>query len=192
MSKRITVLVSNDLSHDQRVRKVCQTLTDMGFDILLLGRKLKTSVEFERPYPYKRLNLWFTKGALFYAALNFRFFFFLLFNKTDVILANDLDTLLPAYLVSRLRGKKLVYDSHEYFTEAAGLTGRPFQKNVWLKIEKWIFPKLKKVITVNESIAKIYQDKYHVPVHVVRNIPPKKGNVQIQSRQELGMPTDKK
>jgi glycosyltransferase involved in cell wall biosynthesis len=64
-----------------------------------------------------------------------------------------------------------VYDSHEYFTEAAGLTGRRLQKGVWLTIEKFIFPKLKHVITVNESIASIYRKAYSVPVHVLRNTP---------------------
>lgn len=192
MKKRITVLVSNDLTHDQRVRKVCESLQELGFDIYLLGRKMKGSVNMDRNYPWKRLNLFFHKGVLFYASLNIRFFFFLLFHKTDVILANDLDVLLPAFLVSRWRRKKLVYDSHEYFTEAAGLTGRNFQKNVWLKIEKWIFPKLSKVFTVNESIAEIYRDKYQVPVEVVRNIPPRIDVKKELSRSDLDLPLDKK
>ena len=190
--KRIIVLVSNDLTHDQRVKKITGTLHEMGFDILLLGRKLKTSIAFERPYPYKRLRLFFTKGALFYAMLNLRFFIFLLFHRADIILANDLDTLLPAYLVSRLKGSTVVYDSHEYFTEAAGLTGRNFQKKVWLIIEEWIFPKVKIKYTVNESIAKIYREKYHTTVGVVRNIPPMNKLTNIQSRKELGLPEDKK
>jgi glycosyltransferase involved in cell wall biosynthesis len=39
-----------------------------------------------------------------------------------------------------------------------------------LSIERWIFPKLKNVITVNRVIADIFQEKYKVPVHVIRNI----------------------
>ncbi|MGB0423232.1 MAG: glycosyl transferase group 1, partial [Flavobacteriales bacterium] len=111
--KHVTVLVSNDLTHDQRVKKTCASLQELGYTPFLIGRKLKNSDHLERPYPTKRLSLGFTKGALFYAALNIRFFFFLLFHKTDAIWANDLDTLLPAFLVSRLRNKHLVYDSHE-------------------------------------------------------------------------------
>ncbi len=190
--KKIIVLVSNDLTHDQRVKKITGTLFDMGFDILLLGRKLKTSVAFTRPYPYHRLNLFFTKGAFFYAALNIRFFFYLLFHRADIILANDLDTLLPAFLVSKIKGSTVVYDSHEYFTEAAGLTGRNFQKKVWLTIEEWIFPKIKTKYTVNESIAQIYRDKYQTQVGVVRNIPPLNKLDKIKSRKELGLPPDKK
>ncbi|MFN0032330.1 MAG: glycosyltransferase [Flavobacteriales bacterium] len=191
-SKHITVLVSNDLEHDQRVRKVCDTLLSLGYTITLVGRLLAQSKSFERPYEIKRFKLMFQRSALFYASLNLRLFFYLLFKKTDVILANDLDTLLPAYLVSKWRGKRLVYDSHEYFTEAEGLTGRSFQKNVWLLIERWIFPKLKDVYTVNESIADIYRGKYGVDVKVVRNIPVLQPPPELKTRHDLNLPADKK
>jgi glycosyltransferase involved in cell wall biosynthesis len=190
--KHITVLVSNDLEFDQRVAKVCATLESIGFDITLVGRRLPTSKEFSRSYEVKRFSLFFHRGMFFYAALNLRLFFYLFFKKTDVILANDLDTLLPAFLVSRWRKKQLVYDSHEYFTEAEGLTGRGFQKSVWLFIEKRIFPKLKNIITVNESIASIYSEKYRVSVNVVRNIPFLKDAPVKTFREELNLPTDKK
>lgn len=188
----ITVLVSNDLQHDQRVAKVCDTLSGLGYDICLVGRMMAGSAPMSRNYQIKRFNLLFHKGALFYAALNIRLFLFLLFKKTDAILANDLDTLLPAYLVAKLRNKKLYYDSHEYFTEAEGLTGRAFQKRVWLAIESRIFPKLKNVYTVNNSIASIYRKLYGVDVKVVRNIPALNPLLQFKSRSELGLPENKK
>jgi glycosyltransferase involved in cell wall biosynthesis len=190
--KRITVLVSNDLEYDQRVRKVCATLTEMGFKITLVGRRRPHSKKFQRPYKTRRFRLLFNSGALFYANLNLRLFFYLLFKRTDIILANDLDTLWPAWIVGKWRSKEVVYDSHEYFTEASGLTGRPFPKRVWTSIEKRIFPKLKRVYTVNESIAKIYRELYQVDVKVVRNVPPKWERGDIPSREQLGLPTDKK
>jgi glycosyltransferase involved in cell wall biosynthesis len=189
---RITVLVSNDLEHDQRVAKVCSTLSDMGWQITLVGRMLPDSKPFERPYKIKRFKLFFTKGALFYAALNIRLFFYLLTKSTDVILANDLDTLLPAFLISKIKGKRLVYDSHEYFTEAEGLTGRSFPKRIWEKIEGFIFPKLKYVFCVNETVANIYTTKYGVPIQVVRNIPFLESGQVLVGRSALGLPEDKK
>jgi glycosyltransferase involved in cell wall biosynthesis len=190
--KHITVLVSNDLQHDQRVAKVCATLSEMGFRITLVGRLLPDSTPFERSYQTHRFRLPFRGGALFYAALNIRLFFYLLVKRTDIILANDLDTLLPAFLVARLKRKELVYDSHEYFTEAEGLTNRPLPKKVWLAIEGFIFPRLKHVITVNETIADIYRTLYHVPVHVVRNVPFLHGEHVQAAREELGLPSDKR
>lgn len=191
---KVIVSVSNDLFSDQRVDKVCNSLLKMGFEVLLVGRKLPNSLPLkDRAYKTKRMPLLFKKGALFYAELNFRLFWFLMFKKSTVLLANDLDTLLPNYLVSKIKRTKLVYDTHEYFTEVPELIEGSFAKNTWLRIERWIFPKLKNIITVNESIANIYQEKYNVPVKVVRNIPlkKKKENKQI-SRKELNLPENKK
>jgi glycosyltransferase involved in cell wall biosynthesis len=167
---KIVVSVSNDLETDQRVKKVCQTLFDEGNDILLIGRRLKGSLNIDRPYDVHRFRLLFNKKFLFYFEFNIRLFFKLLFTKKDILLSNDLDTLLPNYLISRICRKKLVYDSHELFTEVPELINRPLIQKVWLTIEKHIFPNLKNVITVNEAIADTYQQKYNVPVNVVKNI----------------------
>ncbi len=99
---------------------------------------------------------------------------------------------MPNYLVSKWRRKHLVYDSHEYFTEVPELKDGSFAKNTWLRIERWIFPKLKNVITVNKSIADIYEKKYGVKLHVVRNISKKRGQVVVATRESLGLPLDKK
>ena len=177
--QRIIISATNDLVTDQRVKKVCETLLDLNFDILLIGRKLPNSLAVERNYKIIRMSLLFNKGFLFYAEYNIRLFLKLLFLKSDILLANDLDTLLPNFLVSKLFSIKLVYDSHELFTEVPELTSRPKVRNIWLKIEKAIFPKLKNIYTVNDKIADLYSEKYHVPVKVVRNISPKLLNKNI-------------
>ena len=102
---------------------------------------------------------------------NLRLFFYLLFRPVDILHANDLDTLLPNFCVSRLRAKKLVYDSHEYFTGVPELLDRPMTRAIWEKLEAWIFPHLNHVFTVNQSIADLYEQKYKVEVGVVRNLP---------------------
>jgi glycosyltransferase involved in cell wall biosynthesis len=122
-------------------------------------------------------------------------FLFLLFKKADVLLANDLDTLLPNYLISKIKGLPLVYDSHEYYTEVPELQGNPTKKKIWLGVEQFIFPKLKKVFTVNASIAQIYEEKYKVKLNVLRNVP-RKSHLQLDSkatlRKQLNLPPDKK
>ena len=191
-ANRVFVSVSNDLFSDMRVDKICNTLVSMGFEVTLVGRKLSDSLELSpRNYQTKRIKLIFKKGALFYAELNLRLFFYLLFKKQGVLLSNDLDTLLANYWVSKLRGSELVYDSHEYFTEVPELKEGSFSKNTWLKIERFIFPKLKSVYTVCDSIAYTYKEKYGVDVKVVRNIPRRKEKVNYVSRAELGLPSDK-
>jgi glycosyltransferase involved in cell wall biosynthesis len=144
----------------------------MGFEVLLIGRKLPNSLPIEdRVYTAKRFSLLFHKGPQFYAAYNFKLFLFLLFSKFDVLLSNDLDTLPANFLASKIKNKPLVYDSHEYFTEVPELINRPRVKHIWEWIEKKTVPKIKYAITVCDSIANIYTEKYGTPFKVVRNIP---------------------
>jgi glycosyltransferase involved in cell wall biosynthesis len=191
-SKKVVVSVTNDLSTDQRVDKVCNTLLTMGFNVTLVGRRKTDSSSLEeRAYETHRMRLLWEKGPLFYAEYNLRLFFYLLTINTDLLVSNDLDTLLPNFLISRIRKIPLVYDSHEYYTETPELVNRPTVQRVWKTIERRIFPKLTDVITVNRSIARLYEKEYNVKVNVVRNIP---RLVEIQStetRSSLGLPVDK-
>jgi glycosyltransferase involved in cell wall biosynthesis len=194
LKKIVVISVTNDLATDQRVQKVAQTLINMGFEVLLVGRLLKGSLPVPH-YKHHRMKLFFTKGVAFYVAYHFRLFLFLLFKKADVLVANDLDTLLPNYLISKIKGLPLVYDSHEYYTEVPELQGNPTKKKIWLGVEQFIFPKLKKVFTVNASIAQIYEEKYKVKLNVLRNVP-RKSHLQLDSkatlRKQLNLPPDKK
>ena len=169
--QKIIVSVTNDLSTDQRVDKICKTLLDLNFDVLLVGRVLPKSIRVKRIYQTKRFKLWFNKGPLFYANYNIRLFFFLLLNKTDILWSNDLDTLWANYIVSKWKNKKLIFDSHEYFTEVPELINRPKIQQFWKRIERNIFPKLKHVITVSQSIADLYKKEYGIDVKLLRNIP---------------------
>jgi glycosyltransferase involved in cell wall biosynthesis len=188
--KKIIVSVSNDLATDQRVKKVCAWLHAHNFEVVLLGRRLRHSLEVtDRPYKVKRFKLWFNKGALFYANLNIRLYFYLLFHKSDWLLSNDLDT-LPANYYARKK-RVLVYDTHELFCEVPELQHNLRKKKIWLGFEKRIFPKLKKVITVNQSIANWYENLYKVKPVVLRNISERRNDLPKKSRSELGLPSNK-
>lgn len=163
--------MTNDLRTDQRVDRICNALKENDFEILLIGRKSEDNFELIRSYEIKQFRMLFDKRFLFYAEFNIRLFWMLLFERKSLLYANDLDTLLPNFLVSKLALKPLVYDSHEYFTELPELQDRPFVKSFWEKLEASIFPRLKNVITVNNTLAKIYSEKYNVPVKVIRNVP---------------------
>ena len=114
MNKKVILSVTNDIAIDQRVKRSAGTLQEMGFDVWVIGRKLPNSLPVdELGFQTKRFAQWFTKGALFYATYNTRLFFYLLFKKADLLFANDLDTLLPNYLVSKIKNIPLVYDRHE-------------------------------------------------------------------------------
>lgn len=192
MQKTAVVCVTNDLTTDQRVHKTCVTLQKCGYWVVEFGRLLPDSLPLERPYFTIRKKMFFHRGPQFYAEYNIRLFLYLFFHTPDLIFANDLDTLPAAWLASKLRSKRLIYDTHEYYTETPELVKRPLIQSIWKKIEDFLFPKLTDVLTVNSSIAKLYADKYHKPVQFSRNIPPTYTPERVKTRQELGLPTDKR
>jgi glycosyltransferase involved in cell wall biosynthesis len=127
----------------------------------------------------------FKRGFLFYAFFNLRLFVFLLLHRFDLLVSNDLDTLLPNYLVSRLKNLPLIYDSHEYFTGVPELQKRPVVRWIWKAIEKSIFPGLKYVMTVSDSIAIQYEKEYSLRPEVVRNCSMNTEYIKPFSRREL-------
>lgn len=162
----------SDLVTDQRVNRSATTLFEEGWDVLVVGRIRPGSPEVHgRPYAVKRFRLWFDKGPLFYINYNIRLFFFLLFRNFDVAFSNDLDTLPASFMISRLKSKSLVYDSHEYFTGVPELQGRKITKGIWRFLEKLFVPRTKNLFTVNESIAALYKTDYNVNFKVMRNVP---------------------
>lgn len=190
--KRVIVSVINDLVTDQRVNKSCLTLQKMGYKVLLVGRKQRKSPPMDpRPYDTKRMKLLFEKGPLFYAEYNIRLFFFLLFHKANLLLSNDLDTALPNYFISKMKGIRMIYDSHEYFTETPELVDRPRVQRVWKRIEGFVVPRLKEMITVCDSIADLFHEKYGVDCHVIRNIPARAALPPQGDKKALNLPDDK-
>ena len=187
------VSVINDLVTDNRVNKTCMALIECGYDVTLVGRKLSNSLPIPN-WTFKtiRLKMIFKKGPAFYFFFNFRLFFVGLINKTDLFYANDLDTLAPMFLLSKLKKKPLIYDSHELFCEVPELKASRIKKAIWQKLEGYIIPKLKTCITVNDSIAKIYEAKYNVPFYIIRNISDFDQTFIPKSRVQLSLPEDKK
>ncbi len=169
---KIIFTVTNDLSYDQRMQRICHSLATEGWDIVLIGRQMKESIPLKTAnYSQIRLHCFFSKGLVFYAEYNLRLFFYLLFRKTDMICAIDLDTILPCYFVSILRNKKRVYDAHELFTEQKEIITRPFIHSIWLMLEKFVVPRFKSGYTVNEFIKEEFSRRYKVDYAVIRNLP---------------------
>lgn len=170
--KKIIFTVTNDLNYDQRMQRICGTLADAGYDVLLVGRKLRTSlVVSNEKYKQYRLNCWFSKGKNFYAEFNIRLFFYLLFRKADCICSIDLDTILAGYYVSRIKKIIRVYDAHEYFSQLDEVISRPNIYRFWHRIERKLIPKFPNGYTVCDSLATEFKKNYNVDYKVIRNLP---------------------
>ena len=170
--KRIIVSVTNDLVTDQRVHKVCSSLKNAGYNICLVGRKYRNSPILEkRQYETHRMKLLFHSGPLFYLNFNAALLWFLLWNKADIFLSNDLDTLPANFVAAKLKRKPLVYDSHEFFTEVPELVQRKNVQKIWQTLEALMLPKVTASYTVSEPIAEAYRKKYKIPMELIRNFP---------------------
>lgn len=168
---KVVSVVSNDIVTDNRVHKIALSLEANGYQVTVIGRKLRNSEKrLNRPYNVRRFRLYFNKGPLFYLNLNIRIFFYLLFSDTRIILSNDLDTLLACSLAARVRKRQLVFDSHELFPEVPELVHRPGVRKIWQILEKKLVPKVKYGFTVSPSIADFYYTNYEVKFELIRNL----------------------
>ncbi|SEG15727.1 Glycosyltransferase involved in cell wall bisynthesis [Halpernia humi] len=172
----VLVSVFNNLYTDQRVEKVCRTLLNDGFEIELIGNNWTGLPEMTRPYQFSRLSLNSKKLRFAYLEFQWKLYKELLKKSTSktILLANDLDTLWPNYLVSKKLKIPLVYDSHEIFTEMPSLNGR-FTKKIWKFLERKLMPKIIYMMTASQSYAEWFQKEYQIKPFVVRNFPMKIG-----------------
>ena len=170
--KHIYFTVTNDLTFDQRMHRICNSLSSAGYDVCLVGRKLSSSRPLEQtPFRQIRIRNLFNKGFLFYAEYNIRLFFFLLSQKMDLICSIDLDTILPGLIISKLRKVKRVYDAHEYFTEMKEVRTRRSVKKFWGLIEKTCIPQYDYGYTVSQGLSDAFREKYRKVFVVIRNFP---------------------
>lgn len=172
MNKRLVFTVTNDLTYDQRMIRICTSLAKQGYTVTLIGRTLPDSLPLAKmEFHQKRLACFFSKGFLFYAEYNIRLFFSLLFVKADLFCAIDLDTILPVLVVSSLRKKGRVYDAHELFCEMKEIVSRKAVYKTWKAIERFSVPMFRQGYTVNHIIADELRKMYGVDYLVIRNIP---------------------
>ncbi|HSN09383.1 MAG TPA: glycosyltransferase, partial [Hanamia sp.] len=172
---RIIFTVTNELNYDQRMIRICNTLSAAGHQVKLIGVKFDHSSSLQKKkYEQKRVKVFRKKGFGFYFEYNVKLFFFLLFQKADIFCCIDLDTMLPVYFTSVLKNRKRVYDAHEYFSEQKEIITRQNVYRFWHFIEQQFVPKFQKGYTVSEGISNEFRKKYGVDYAVIRNIPPLK------------------
>ncbi|HTI08022.1 MAG TPA: glycosyltransferase [Puia sp.] len=170
--KRIYFTVTNDLTYDQRMIRICRSLAAHHFSVVLVGRRQAGSLPLTKEiFEQKRLSRVFSRGKLSYIEFNIRLFIYLLFSKADGICAIDLDTILPCLFVSRLRRTVRIYDAHELFTEMKEVISRPAVQKAWMKVERWAVPQYVNGYTVSQSILEEFRRRYQVDYGLIRNLP---------------------
>ena len=169
---RIILCVTNDIVTDCRVNRIALSLLKLPASVLLIGRAFRHSMPLTvYKFRTRRIKMIFKKGPWFYVEYNVKLFLVLLFQKADLLVANDLDTLPAVFLASKIKRLPVVYDSHEYFTEVPELIGRRWVKKFWEGIEAFLLPRIRHAYTVSASIARDYRRKYGIDMQVIRNLP---------------------
>jgi glycosyltransferase involved in cell wall biosynthesis len=155
--------------------RICTTLSAAGYEVTLVGRNLPSSIPLQ-PQPYQQIrlkHLIFTAGKLFYLEFNLRLLFFLFFQRFDAVCSIDLDTSIPGILVCKIKNKPHLFDAHELFTHTPEVARRKSIQKIWEVVQKFTFKHTKTAFTVGPAIAQYFEEKYNIPVAVVRNMPTK-------------------
>lgn len=177
---RVFLLVTSDVVTDQRVKRSASAIAEQGHTVCVLGRSIRSTPPlFKYSYGVHLFRLPFQKGMFFYLSYNLWATFWLLFKRVDIVYANDLDTLLAAGLISVVKRKPLIYDSHELFTELPELVTRKFKQRLWYWLEKFMLKQVDVGIAVSDSVAVELKKRYKKEFVVVRNVPKSKVNVDV-------------
>ena len=169
-AKKIVCTVTNDLNYDQRMIRICSTLAEAGYDVTLVGFKRKNSKPLvPRLFKQVRLPIIAEQGKIMYAQYWTFLFFFLLFRKVNIFCAIDLDTIMPVYYASVLRGKQRVYDAHEIFTDLKEVISRPSVHKMWTWIANHTIVHFPVGYTIGECYAEEFKKRYGVNYGIVRN-----------------------
>lgn len=176
--KKIITSAFSNLYTDQRIEKVCHTLYENGYKIELIGNDWNGAEDMSRPYPFSRIHLISKSLKTAYFEFNWKLYHRLKekADKNSILHANDLDALLPNYLIAKRLNIPLVFDSHEIFSEMPAIQGKMSQK-LWRYLEKSVIPDISLMITASGSYADWFKNKYGIDAAVVQNAPKKMNNI---------------
>lgn len=166
------MLTTNPIDTDSRIINEATALSGL-YDVIILVRKYdlpetlkKTSFQIKR-IKYRQsgifiLSIFSSFLGLMKAAFK---------ENPDIYHAHDLDGLLCAFLPAIIKRKTLVYDSHELWSDLTKFSN--LRGIHWLLplLENFLMLKVKYGITVNESLAKYLEKKYHKPFLSLYNYP---------------------
>ena len=179
MGKNILALTTKEIANDNRVINYTNALASHGHQVSLIcpdSRKQTTTYyQFSTVYISlfaQRLPSFFVFNLFKTLEFIFRSVFRAKKIKCEAIHANDLQGLVVASLIKRLAHKDaaIVYDAHEYETEANGIKG--FRKKIYQFLERKLIKEVSGVITVSDTIANEYVRLYGIESPtVLLNVP---------------------
>ncbi len=171
---KVCVVVGNSVWFDPRVRKQLIEYNNNGVDLYCVGYECERYNEDKIksiPCPnkivrqdirysgkqrsiFKKIKRESIKSKNLYKAI--------VESAPEIIHANDLDALIPAYKASKKLKCKLVYDSHEICTENRSLINKPLYASYLKFKERKIVKKIDQMVCVSNAAADYFVKKYNI------------------------------
>ena len=176
---KICNCVKNSIWYDPRVRKQISEYVRRGVEVVAVGcmcpRYIKSEVDkIECPVSIAKISPdYFKSGLSVFKKLyremstNYQMFKLIVDSKADIIHANDLNALIPAYFASKKLKAKLVYDSHEIFIENPWVARFKVLHDLLFIVERKLLRKTDLLINVSNASSDYMNDLYRIKSRVV-------------------------
>lgn len=196
---RVCNVVLNSIWYDPRVRKQIIEYRDNGVEITAVGLKCQrydetkvrqipcdtTVVSIDPRYDGKQHGV-FRKLKREYLRIK-GVEDAIVAYRPEIIHANDLNALIPAYLASRKLGCKLVYDSHEINVENYTTEGRSSMAYVMKAVERYLVKRADLMVCVSHAAADYFTSEYDItPPMVVTNSSLRKETLTEEPQKHVG------
>lgn len=195
---KLAVLLHGSIQNDYRVIKTIESISKVVDEVWVFhfGKDVSIGDLFNKRAKVKVVVC--SKENSFYSKILAHSFFcreYLMLKKAviqtnikfDVIWANDLPTLFPAYRLKKKFNAKLIYDSHEIYTETInqffprntkGIKKVVFDSLILFMrthgkyVERKLIKKVNQFITVNQSLLDYFKKEYGIQTgEVIMNLP---------------------
>lgn len=193
MKNSILIAFLGNPFYDTRLKNLINSFSKYGYEFIVLG------FEWEGKEIYDNENIQIIKiqrtpSIKFYLKFLYHLFIFLFKNKADFYFAEDVYSLGLMSIFSKIRRKKLFYNSRELYPFLAGLRERKIVQSILAFVEKLFIKFPDNVLTTGEMDSEFLMHHYHLSnVIVLRNLPSMINILEkIDLRKLLNIPDDSK
>lgn len=167
------------MNYDQRIQRFIRTMESMGAEVTVWDRRTKR-------YPSGAIETRWSHGPAMYLDYNRIIARMIRHHKSDLIYAADIDV-MPGLIFGLRHNREIpvILDLHEWFPQVIELEGRPLKKSVWQWIEQRSVAFATAHMTVNQSLRRIFEEKYEKNFTVVRNVPEIQADKQTNPENRL-------
>ena len=178
---KVCMFLNAPIAGDQRVYKEAGTLVAAGYEVVILCNQ--EDVELSEAWRGIRVISIPRRPSVFFPGrFTFDWIRTALALRPDVVHAHDLNTLGRAWVVARLTGAKLVYDSHDYYLATQFVLRMPsWRRWYYRRKEGFLVRRANRVIHVVPGLCSIAAEEFRIPAPaLISNFP--KGDAPPRTR----------